>query len=100
HPSPRPARHARIPANRAHTLATGHPRYDVGQLVQLAAERGDKDELRRLADAGSKDAVDQLVELAQERNDVDELRRLAGIGNQDAADILTEMAEDADEDTA
>jgi hypothetical protein len=64
----------------------------VGQLVERAAERGDMDELRRLAAAGSKDAVDQLVELAQEREDLDELRRLAADGNQDAADILTELA--------
>jgi hypothetical protein len=55
------------------------------------------DELRRLAAAGSKDAVDQLVELAQEREDIDELRRLAGSGNQDAADILTELAEGTDD---
>ena len=68
----------------------------IGQLVESAAARGDLDELRRLADAGSKDAVDQLVELAQERGDVGELRRLADNGNQDAADILLEMAEEAD----
>ncbi|GAA3830169.1 hypothetical protein GCM10022226_58760 [Sphaerisporangium flaviroseum] len=55
------------------------------------------EELRRLADAGSADAVDQLVELAQERDDIGELRRLAGGGNQDAADILLEMAEETDD---
>jgi hypothetical protein len=66
----------------------------IGQLVELAAEHGDMEELRRLADGGSKDAADQLVELAQERGDVGELRRLASGGNQDAADILTEMAEE------
>jgi hypothetical protein len=52
------------------------------------------DELRRLADAGSRDAADQFVDLAQERGDFGELRRLADSGNQDAADILTELAED------
>ena len=56
----------------------------ISQLVELAAGRGDLDELRRLADAGSKDAVDQLIELAAEHGDVDELRRLASIGNRDA----------------
>ena len=48
-------------------------------------------------DAGSKDAVDQLVELAQEHEDFDELRRLAASGNQDAADILAELADESDE---
>jgi len=52
------------------------------------------DELRRLADAGSRDAVDQLVELAGERGDMDELRRLADAGNRDAFDVLAELEED------
>jgi hypothetical protein len=69
----------------------------IGQLVEQAAERGDMDELRRLAAAGSTDAVDQLVELAQEREDIDELRRLAAGANQDAAEILTELAEETEE---
>jgi hypothetical protein len=69
---------------------------DIGQLVEQAAERGDMDELRRLAEAGSKDAVDALVELAQEREDVAELRRLAANGNRDAADILLEMSDEHD----
>ena len=67
---------------------------DLGERAQLAAEQGDMDELRRLADAGSTDAVDLLVELAQEREDLSELRRLAEGGNRDAADILSELAED------
>lgn len=50
------------------------------------------DELRRLADAGSSDAVDQLVELAGEREDLGELRRLAELGHTDAADVLAELA--------
>jgi hypothetical protein len=69
----------------------------IGEFVEQAAERGDMDELRRLAEAGSSDAVDQLVELAQEREDFGELRRLAAGGNQDAADILTELADETDE---
>lgn len=32
-------------------------------LVELAGEREDRDELRRLADAGSSDARDVLLEL-------------------------------------
>ena len=35
----------------------------VDQLVELAAEAGDPDELRRLAAAGSSDAADVLAEL-------------------------------------
>jgi hypothetical protein len=35
-------------------------------LVQLAAERGDTEELRRLADAGNRDAADVLAELDDE----------------------------------
>jgi len=64
----------------------------VRQIVEQTAERGDMDELRHLAVAGSKDAADQLVELAQEREDLDQLRRRAADGNQGAADILTERA--------
>jgi len=52
------------------------------------------DELRRLADAGSRDAVDQLVELAGERGDMDELRRLADAGSRDAVDVLAELEEE------
>ena len=66
---------------------------------ELAGERGDFEELRRLADGGSRDAADQLVELAGERGDVDELRRLADGGNQDAADVLAELADEGSDDT-
>jgi len=34
------------------------------QLIELALERGDVDELRRLADAGNATAAAQLAELA------------------------------------
>ena len=51
------------------------------------------DELRRLADGGSKDAEDQLVELAAEKEDFEELRRLASAGNSDAAEVLAELTE-------
>ncbi|GAA1826427.1 hypothetical protein GCM10009682_52620 [Luedemannella flava] len=54
------------------------------------------DDLRRLADAGSTDAVAELVQLAGERHDVTELRRLADAGNRDAADVLAEILEGQD----
>ncbi len=72
----------------------------VGQLVELAGERGDFVELRRLADEGSSDASDVLVELAGERRDRNELRRLASGGNQDAADVLAELDEESTDDGA
>jgi hypothetical protein len=67
---------------------------DVDQLVEPAGERGDFDELRRLAAAGSSDAEDVLVELAAERGDLAEPRRLADGGNSDAEDVLAELAEE------
>ena len=67
------------------------------QLVELAGERGDLDELRRLAADGNTDAVDLLVELAGEREDLDELRRLAASGSTDAADVLAELTDDEDD---
>lgn len=69
---------------------------DVAQLIEQAAESGDLALLRRLADAGSADALDQLVESATEQEDFEELRRLAAAGNQDAADILVEFEDDTD----
>jgi hypothetical protein len=41
--------------------------------------------LRARADDGDQDAVDELIELAGELGDVDELRRLADQGNATAA---------------
>jgi hypothetical protein len=38
--------------------------------------------------------VDELVQLAGEREDTDELRRLAAAGSRDAADVLAEIAEE------
>ena len=52
--------------------------------MQLAGERGDLEELRRLAAGGSSDAVGELVQLAAERGDLEELRRLAEGGSSDA----------------
>lgn len=55
--------------------------------------------LRERAARGDSDAVGELVELAAEREDFEELRRLADAGgNSDAADVLAELAEEADED--
>ena len=69
----------------------------MAQLVELAGERGDLDELRRLAADGNTDAMDLLVEAAGEREDLDELRRLAASGNTDAADVLAELTDDEDD---
>ena len=66
----------------------------VDELVELAGERGDLAELRRLADLGWTTATDQLVQLAGELGDVAELRRLAEEGNRDAADLLREYTAD------
>jgi hypothetical protein len=46
---------------------------------------------RRVAD-GDRDAVDELIELASEREDLDELRRLADGRNAAAAAQLGELA--------
>lgn len=63
----------------------------IGELVQLAGERGDLDLLRELTAAGSADAAAELVQLAAELGDLNELRRLASLGNSDAADLLLEL---------
>ena len=42
--------------------------------------------------------MDLLVELAGEREDLEELRRLAASGSRDAADVLAELTDDEDED--
>ena len=47
--------------------AAGGDQDAVDQLVELAGERGEMGELRRLADAGSRDAVEVLAELEEER---------------------------------
>ena len=66
----------------------------AGTGHELATERGDLDELRRLADRGSNDALDQLIELAAERDDLEELRRLADAGSATARGVLEELTED------
>lgn len=43
----------------------------IAVLVELAGERGDRDELRRLAVGGSRDAVDVLSELVEEDGEAD-----------------------------
>ena len=88
--------HAAGPEARATTLreqAAQGSQDALDQLVELAAERGDLDELRRLADGGSTDALDQLIELAVEREDLDELRRLADAGSVTAREVLEELTE-------
>ena len=66
------------------------------QLVELAEERGDLDELRVLSRSGNGVARAILVELAGEREDLAELRRLADEGSGDARDVLAELLGDDD----
>ncbi len=66
----------------------------VDELIELAGERGDVAELRRLSDLGWTTATDELVQLAGELGDLAELRRLAEEGNRDAADLLQEYTAD------
>ena len=49
--------------------------------------------LRERAERGDKDAVDQLIELAGEQGNLDELRRLAAQGNTTACEVLGELEE-------
>jgi len=62
--------------------------------VRRAVELDDLDALRRLADAGSDEAVSALVEIAGERADIAELRRLAAAGSADAAAVLADLSDD------
>jgi hypothetical protein len=63
-------------------------------LVRRAVELDDLGELRRLAAAGSPEAVTALVDLAAERADITELRRLAAAGSTDAAAALADLTDD------
>ena len=79
---------------------TGDDLTDVDMAIELAAETGDRDTLRRFAAMGNPDAQDLLVELAIEDDDVAELAQLADDGSTDALDVLVELAsgdEDAEE---
>ena len=49
--------------------------------------------LRQRAESGDKDAVDQLIELAGEQGNLDELRRLADQGNTTASEVLGDLEE-------
>ena len=62
--------------------------------VRRAVELDDLGELRRLADAGSDEAVKALVEIAGERADRTELRRLAAAGSAFAAELLADLSDD------
>jgi ABC-type hemin transport system substrate-binding protein len=73
--------------------AAGGDHDAVDQLVELAGERGDLDELRRLSDQGYSDATDELIQVASELGELDELRRLAQLGNTTAAEQLSELTE-------
>ena len=62
--------------------------------VRRAVELDDLDELRRLDDTGSNEAVQALVDIAGERADIAELRRLAAAGSADAAAVLADLSDD------
>jgi len=62
--------------------------------VRRALELDDLDELRRLAGAGSSEAVEALVDIAGERADIAELRRLAAAGSADADAVLRDLTDD------
>jgi hypothetical protein len=47
--------------------------------------------LRRLADDGNEDAADRLAELAAERGDLEQLQRLVDEGNESAESLLSEL---------
>ena len=60
-------------------------------MSELAAERGDLEELRRLVDYGNENAADRLSEFAAERGDLEELQRLSDEGNEKAQGLLSEL---------
>ena len=62
--------------------------------VRRALELDDLGELRRLADAGSGEAVEALVDIAGERADIAELRRLAAAGSAGADAVLRDLEQD------
>jgi hypothetical protein len=62
--------------------------------VRRSVELDDIAELRRLADAGSNEAVEALVGIAGERADLTELRRLADSGSDHAAEVLADLCGD------
>jgi hypothetical protein len=64
------------------------------RLTELAAHRGDADELRRLVDGGSEEAAVRLTELAAKRGDVEEVLRLVDGGTEEAALRLVELNRD------
>jgi len=53
----------------------------------------DQSVLRERAENGDADAVDQLIELAGEQGNLEELRRLADQGNTTASEVLRELEE-------
>ena len=54
-------------------------------------DESDLSVLRERAESGDKDAVDQLIELASEQGNLDELRRLSDLGNTTASEVLGEL---------
>ena len=61
------------------------------RLAELAAERGDLEQLQRLVDDGNDNAADRLAQLAAERGDLEQLQRLVDEGNESAESLLSEL---------
>jgi hypothetical protein len=51
----------------------------------------DRSLLRRLADDGNEEAADRLTELAADRGDLEELQRLSEEGSEKAQGLLSEL---------
>jgi hypothetical protein len=56
-------------------------------------DESDLSVLRERAGSGDKDAVDELIELAGEQGNFDELRRLSDQSNTTAREVLEELEE-------
>lgn len=71
----------------------------AARLVELAGDREDSYDLRVLAESGITDAMDVEVQLAAAKGDLDEMRRLAAAGDADATEALGDLhAEDPMDD--
>ena len=66
---------------------------EVMHLLKRVCFGAPREQVQAFAGLSYADAVDVLVELASEREDLDELRRLADAGSSDAADVLAELTE-------
>ena len=75
------------------TKAPVRPAWGRPEKRLRVMDESDLSVLRERAESGDKDAVDQLIELAGEQGNLDELRRLADQGNTTASEVLGELEE-------